>query len=284
MPTLRSSSLRALRAVAALTLAFGLQSAAQAHRLWMMPSATVLSGDSPWVTVDAAVSNDVFFFEFLPVPLDNLVITGPDGRSVTPENLHKGKLRSSFDLPLAKPGTYRVALVMQPIMAAFKVGEETKRLRGTAESLAKDIPAGATLVSATQTINRIETFVTAGRPDQAALAPTGVGLEMVPITHPNDLVAGQPARMRFLLNGAPAAGLTVSVVPGGNRYRDQLGDFKVVTDPKGEVTITWQQPGMHWLNAEPPRAARGEHGESVGTLQAPQRRYNYVATVEVLPR
>lgn len=283
MSVVRSSSFRLLRAAAALTLAFGLHTAAQAHRLWLMPSATVLSGESPWVTVDAAVSNDVFFFEFLPVPLDNLVVTGPDGRAVAPENPHKGKLRSSFDLPLAKPGTYRVALVMQPMMASFKVGDETKRLRGTAQSLAQDIPAGATLLSVTQTINRIETFVTAGRPDQAALAPTGVGLEMVPVTHPNDLVAGQPARLRFLLNGAPAAGLTVSVVPGGNRYRDQLGDFKAVTDAQGEVTLTWQQPGMHWLNAEPPRAPR-EQRDSGGTLQAPQRHYNYVATLEVLPR
>ncbi len=28
----------------------------------MMPSSTVLSGDDVWVTVDAAVSNDLFYF------------------------------------------------------------------------------------------------------------------------------------------------------------------------------------------------------------------------------
>lgn len=35
---------------------------AEAHRAWMLPSATVLSGDDPWVTVDAAISNDLFYF------------------------------------------------------------------------------------------------------------------------------------------------------------------------------------------------------------------------------
>ena len=40
-----------------LALCIGLPiSAAQAHRSWMLPSATVLSGDDVWVTVDAAVS------------------------------------------------------------------------------------------------------------------------------------------------------------------------------------------------------------------------------------
>jgi hypothetical protein len=33
---------------------------AQAHRAWLLPSATVLSGTDAWVTVDAAISNDLF--------------------------------------------------------------------------------------------------------------------------------------------------------------------------------------------------------------------------------
>ena len=45
---------------------------AQAHRVWMLPSATVLSGDDVWVTVDAAVSNDLFYFEHFPLQIANL--------------------------------------------------------------------------------------------------------------------------------------------------------------------------------------------------------------------
>ena len=48
---------------------------AQAHRQWMLPSATSLSGTESWVTVDAAISNDLFYFEHHPLQLDNLVVT-----------------------------------------------------------------------------------------------------------------------------------------------------------------------------------------------------------------
>jgi uncharacterized GH25 family protein len=55
------------RALAAAALALTVLGA-QAHDLWFKPSSTVLS-KSDWVTVDAAVSNDVFFFNHRPLGL-----------------------------------------------------------------------------------------------------------------------------------------------------------------------------------------------------------------------
>jgi uncharacterized GH25 family protein len=55
-----------------LALCLGLPLSAQAHRSWMLPSATVLSGDDVWVTVDAAVSNDLFYFEHFPLRIANI--------------------------------------------------------------------------------------------------------------------------------------------------------------------------------------------------------------------
>src|SRR5690606_27185828 len=52
---------------AALALALCLPFHAEAHRVWMLPSATVLSGNEAWVTVDGAVSNDLFYFEHVPL-------------------------------------------------------------------------------------------------------------------------------------------------------------------------------------------------------------------------
>ena len=60
-------------AALAVSLSVALPMAAHAHRAWMLPSATVLSGNEPWVTVDAAVSNDLFYFCLLytsPSPRD----------------------------------------------------------------------------------------------------------------------------------------------------------------------------------------------------------------------
>lgn len=53
-------------AIVAATLALAALSA-QAHDMWFKPSSTVLS-KSDWVTVDAAVSNDVFFQSSSPGP------------------------------------------------------------------------------------------------------------------------------------------------------------------------------------------------------------------------
>jgi hypothetical protein len=33
-------------------------------------------------------------------------------------------------------------------------------------------------------------------------------------------VADQPAKLRFLVDGQPAKGLKLTIVPGGKRYRD----------------------------------------------------------------
>jgi uncharacterized GH25 family protein len=279
--------------VLALSLAAGLPMAAHAHRGWMMPSATVLSGNEPWVTVDAAISNDLFYFEHNAMNLDGLVVFAPDGSKATPENQGKGRYRSTFDVKLAQKGTYKIAVLGDSLNASYKLGGETKRARGTAESLAKDIPAAAENLSVNRFQSRNEVFVTSGKPTEQVLRPTGAGLELAPITHPNDLMAGETARFRFLLDGQPVAGIEVTVVPGGVRYRDQLGEIKTTTDAQGEFSIKWPGPGMYWLNAShgamprPPVATPGATNPPVaagpvGTLQQPLRRTSYSATLEVL--
>ena len=125
--------------------------------------------------------------------LDNLVVTAPDGSAVKPENMHKGKLRSVFDLNLAQPGTYRIAVLNDGVFARWKdkATGQTKRARGTPENIASQIPADAQEVEVTQSAGRIETFVTVGKP--SALKPSGKGLELVTAANPTDLVKGEKA-------------------------------------------------------------------------------------------
>ena len=266
----------------ALALAAVLPLPAHAHRSWMLPSATVLSGNEPWVTVDAAVSNDLFYFDHNPLKLDGLLVFAPDGSKATPENLSTGKYRSTFDLKLAHKGTYKLAVVNDQLTASWNVGGENKRARGTAESLAKEIPANAQELKVTRNQSRMEVFVTSGKPSDKVLAPTNQGLELVPVTHPNDLFAGGRATFRLLIDGKPAAGLDVTVVPGGVRYRDQLGDIKASTDVDGKFSVQWPAPGMYWLTASHGTAPGA--GGAPGTLDKPVRRAGYSATLEVLPQ
>jgi len=87
----------------------GLGANAQAHKPWMLPSSAMVEGADAWVTVDAAISEDLFDINHMPLKLDALEITGPDGARVTPQNVLVGHLRSSFDVQLVKPGTYKAA-------------------------------------------------------------------------------------------------------------------------------------------------------------------------------
>lgn len=261
--------------VATLTLAAAcLPTASHAHKAWLLPSTTVSTADQ-WITVDAAVSNDLFYFNHVPLRIDGLVITAPDGSAVKPENVATGKYRTTFDLHLAQSGTYRLANVNNGLFASYEENGAPKRWRGSVENFAKEVPADAKNLQVSQSAGRVETFVTAGKPTSAALKPTNVGLELVPVTHPNDLYAGEAARFRFLLDGKPAPQLELEIVAGGTRYRDQQEEIKVTTDDSGEFSVTWPQAGMYWLETSLQDA-------KTSVKQATQRRLSYVATFEVL--
>lgn len=263
--------------LSALAISLSISAAANADALVLFPGATVLSGPNQWVTVDAAVVPDVFHFDHRALPLTGLTITGPDGSAVQPQNSSTGQQRSTFDARLVQPGTYEFTLPNNFLLAAFKVDGNTRRMRTSAETLAKDIPANATDVELTQIQNRIETFVTTGKPSKQPLKTVGDGLELVPITHPNDLVAGEAASFRLLLDGKPAADLAVKATPGGARYRNNPGDIALKTDADGKFSITWPAAGMYYVEAQ-------VRDNKTSVPNARERRAGYSVTLEVLPK
>lgn len=248
--------------------------AAQAHRAWMVPSFTVVSGEDPWVNVDAAISNELFYPDHFPMRTEGLAAYAPDGSSAKIENALTGKYRSTFDLHLTQPGTWKIASVSDGMMATWTEGGETKRWRGSPAEWKP--PAGAADLRVTQNANRNETFITRGAPTQGVFKPTGKGLELVPVTHPNDLVAGEAASFKFLLDGQPARNLEVTVVPGASRYRANPGEIKATTDAAGLVKLTLPEAGMYWMNASSGGAPRGTSAPST----APARRASYTAVIE----
>lgn len=264
----------------AITLALlfaALSPAALAHKAWLLPSQTVLSGDKPVVTFDAAVSNDLFYFNHVPLRLDNLAITAPDGNPAQASGQATGKYRSVFDVELVQQGTYRVAVANDYATASWDENGEQKRWRGTPAEFAAKVPQGAKNLKIGQSLSRVETFVTFGSPSENALKPTGKGLELVPVTHPNDLFAGEEAKFRLQVDGKPAANLDVEVVRGGTRYRNAQDEIKVKTNADGEFAVTWPEAGMYWLEATTEDAKTIVPG-------ATARRLGYVATLEVLPQ
>lgn len=138
-----------------------------------------------------------------------------------------------------------------------------------------DIPAEATDLHLTEIWSKTETFVTQGAPTNTVFKPTGKGLEFDPITHPNAVAAGETARFRFLIDGKPAAGIKITVIPGGVRYREDEGAMKLTTGADGTVSIKWPTAGLYWLGAE-------AEDKNPAEKKAEARRMSYAVTLEVM--
>ncbi|MGJ7914149.1 DUF4198 domain-containing protein [Massilia sp. LXY-6] len=258
----------------------GIACAAQAHRPWMLPTSTFIETDrEAWVTIDGAVSEGLFNVDHMPLRMDGLTVTDPDGATAPAPSATVGKFRSSVDLRLPKDGTYRVTLAATSVIGSYKLNGETRRFRATEQTVAKEIPAGATDVAKTTMVQRQDTFVTLNKPTTGALKPLGTGLELVPVTHPNELRAGEKATFRFQLNGQPLPNFPFSLVPGGVKYRGTINEVRLSTDAKGETSFTLPAPNMYWLSAAYPANAPRGPGEG----QPDVRRYGYSATLEILP-
>lgn len=264
-------------AILALAAALVAPLSVEAHRAWLLPSATVLSGNEPWVTVDAAIANGLFEFDHQPMRLDDLKILAPGGGEVAVENAATGRFRSTFDVKLDRPGTYRIVSAGDYLFASYEQNGERKRWRGTAETLKSGIPADAQNLQVRAVQRRIETYVTAGSPDESVFTIEGRGLELKPVTHPNDLFAGEEARFVLLLDGEPAADIAVEVIPGGTRYRDREDKIDLRTDAQGQFAVTWPAAGMYWISAE-------VEDDKAGIPEAQKRHASFIATLEVLPQ
>lgn len=293
-------------AAIALVAAFTAPMAAQAHRQWILPSSTVLSGNEAWVGVDGGISNGVFIADHAAMRLEGVTVTAPDGSAVATEHGMQGQYRSTFDVHLTKPGTYRIANGFVGVNATWKLNGENGRYRGPASGLAAAVPAGATDVVSAPNATRLETYVTLGDTTTEIFKPTGEGIELVPVTHPNDLVAGEAATFKLIRNGQPYANADVTIARGGIRYRNSQEEMTVKTDAEGAFSVTWPEAGMYWVNtawraggapaprpegAEAPRPAsngprpEGQPAPAMGGGRGgpPVDSASYTVVLEVLP-
>ena len=158
-------------AATAAALAALVATPASAHRQWMMPSSTVLSGDDVWVTVDAAVSNDLFYFEHQPLRLDAMKAWAPDGSEAAIENKSTGRYRSTFDVHLTQKGTWRIASIVDGVMGSYDLNGKTEAVLPKREQTPREsYRPGERIVALLKDIDR------EARGPQIIMSRTDVGL------------------------------------------------------------------------------------------------------------
>ena len=284
----------------AATAAVSLAAPALAHRQWLLPSTTTLSDTNQYVTVDAAVSNDLFYPDHVAMNPDMIKVWAPDGTAGTVENAAKGRHRPTFDVKIDKAGTWKIGTEMSSVMGSFTLNGEQWRVGGRrgpppganapagappagaaparprmqSVATAAEIPAGATDVKLTEVTGQNAIFVTAGAPSEGVFKPTGKGLEFQPITHPSALVSDEEGQFRFLVDGRPVAGVKVTVVPGSKKFRETEGAQALTTGADGVLHVTWPVPGMYWMSAS-------VTDDKATTPRATERRMGFTTTLEV---
>ncbi|MGH8492972.1 MAG: DUF4198 domain-containing protein [Moraxellaceae bacterium] len=272
---------KSLTLAMALSLALTVPSIAAAHRGWILPAATVFSGEKPVASFDAATSNDLFIADHNAMNVESLKIQAPDGTESAPENVAKLRYRSVFDVALTQKGTWKLYTASSGLNARWEEAGQRKSWppRGTAptpEGFEKEVPKKADKLEVTQSSRRFETFVTSAKPTTTVFKPSNVGLELVPVTHPNDLFSGEAATFQFIIDGKPAAATKIEVTAGERRYRNAEESVEYTTDKDGKVSIKWPAAGQYYLEAE--------YEDAKASKPATKRVGRYTAVLEVLPQ
>jgi len=222
---------------------------AQAHPVWILPNEFSISSDKPeWVTIDVTASNVLFNFDHS-IGLEPVHIYSPDGKKQPVSSYFKGHHRSVFDLQLSQNGTYKVELKRPPFFfTSYKVpGKNSpQRLMANKTQATKQLPADAQEVKTLLIHLSSATYITNNQPSEQVFKPTGEGLELQPLTHPNDIVRGEEAEWKLLLDGQAAANLTVELTPGGTHYRNDRNTLRIPTDSEGKFSFTPEQASP-WL-------------------------------------
>ncbi|WP_208746727.1 MULTISPECIES: DUF4198 domain-containing protein [Vibrio] len=235
-------------------MAFGLAATttAQAHPRWVLPSHfTVSKEGGDWLTFDVTASHGTFVFD-KPAGSDKAFVVMPDGRSERPNFVVKGKRRSMFDFYFEEEGTHKVAINNEPTYyTQYKAGrrDTVKWVKANKAERAGVVPEKARDIVTRISYTRAESYITVGKPTEKALEIEGKLLEMKPVTHPADIIEGEPVTFQFFYNGEPQQGVTAEITREGTLYRNQQEQIDVVSNEQGEVTFTPDVAGRYLMKA-----------------------------------
>lgn len=243
-----------------LAVTMAAEAALAAHMPYVKP--TTFAPRRDFITFEAAMSADVFFAPDFPIRGDgDFWATGPSGVPVKAVAATVHKEFAVAEAALPGPGTYRLSTGDRPGRSSkwARIDGEWTMIRpagapGASRGIEESaVPAGAETMVA-QSYIRAETYVTRGAPDRGALKPSGQGVEIEPLTHPNELFVGEAFRFKLLSDGGPAAEAPFAIYRSGDVHAERRYTFAGKTDAAGAASVTFDQAGIYVLIASyPPR-------------------------------
>ena len=199
--------MKTLTLIAATALALAASLPASAHTPYLVPS-NFAPRAGQTIALDASFA-ETFFVPETAFDGSRFGVTGPDGvESALASQTMKTRTVAEYTLPTGA-GTYRLST--GPRLGALFRTWETDGKRESSRDPAVRIPAGAKVIADFQSLTRADSYVTVGNPDRAALAPRNAGVELVPVSHPNDLYVGERFEFIVQYDGAPLANQVVEI-------------------------------------------------------------------------
>ncbi|MCF7507848.1 MULTISPECIES: DUF4198 domain-containing protein [Vibrio] len=246
------TKMKAVAWASVMAMGLAVTTTAQAHPRWVLPSHfTVSKEGGDWLTFDVTASHGTFVFD-KPAGSDQAFVVMPDGRSERPNFVVRGKRRSMFDFFFTEEGTHKVAINNQPsYYTQYKAGrrDTVKWARASKAERGDVLPEQARDVVTQLSYTRAESYITVGMPTDKALEIEGKMLEMKPITHPSDIIEGEPVTFQFFFNGEPQEGVTAEITREGTMYRNHQEQIDVVSDKDGKVIFTPEVAGRYLMKA-----------------------------------
>lgn len=221
------------------------------------------------VTLDASFAEKFFVPE---AAFNNgaYFVISPDGSITEPDTKFELKTRVVVEHKLENQGTYRFATGVRhgAVFRTYELDGERRSIRGAEEPL----PEGAVLIDHFQSITQAESYVSKDGPTTAALTPRNEGLEIVPITHPNDLFFEDEFHFQILFQGKAMTGLEVTFHYGKNQFSESGQEITVQTNNEGKAVFIPADQGVYLMNVR--HRADAPDG-------APAPRYSHTTTLSL---
>lgn len=210
----------------AVVIAGFIASSSQAHTPYLAPT-------SFEPVMGKMASFDASFAEAFFVPeaaFNNSVfqVTSPDGSSSKPDQVVVMKTRVVIEHKLEQEGTYRLSTGarMGAVFVIYQLDGKEKRAMDPTEAL----PKGAKIKQHFQSITRADTYISRKNPSNGALKVEPQGFQILPISNPNELFAGEEFQLKILLDGKAMAEQEIKAYPANGSGKPEAISFNSNAD------------------------------------------------------
>jgi uncharacterized GH25 family protein len=219
---------------------------AAAHQKWLWPNVFFVEKGPAWVSVDVTWG-DQPFTAGEGVGEQAIVVVGPDGARSAATGF-VGKTKSTAEVELTAPGTYRFESVDAPAYWTQIDADGKEQWIKKPKSQV----TGSKITRADLYYSEAVAYVTVGSPSELPAAGKDDPLEITLKTHPARITAGEPAELAVVSYGKPVGKARVNVFGPTTAGHDP--EQSVDCDERGVATVRLAKGGRHLLTCDLERA------------------------------